>query len=507
MSAEARIGGTVLYPVLTVAVQCDSLMWKTNRFEKPFLRCHGNREMLYLDTAGAGVYKGRLAFSGSVPWDLKRRKLDKSNVSLRGVAEAMPLTVFTPMTPDAEFSGGTLDGDATLTLRENRPRILGHVSVRGAGFAMKGFEQTLGPIDAELSLRDDSIIVDSLRGRIGSSGTFSGAGFVEPAGSGHVRFALSAKDCPLRLADLNAVIRTASVRLADSANALVLGGSMTLGESRYQLFLSPTAMFQKAPVAKPKKTLSKNSLLRRAALRMVVDLDKNLTIESNVGSLSLDGTCTIVGNPERPGIVGTISATEGYVYYLDRKFTVQQGTFRFTNPDDMNPAINLIATDTMTASTVSAQTGAVVEQPQYVITLTVTDSLRKPTVLLSSNPPLQPELIVRLITFGTTQGVLASGVAGAIEGLLAQQLAGFGTRPLQQLLNIESLNVETGAVGTTVTAIKRLSPRLSVTYQAILQNLDRPNVSASYRLLPNLYIVGSGYYLNSGIDLHFRLSR
>ena len=501
------IGGNTLHPSFTLSVTGDSLIWKTNRFEKPYLHGHGDGEKLYLDSAGAGVYRGHLALSGSVHWDLKRYKFDRSNLSLRLVAEAVPLAVLSPLVPDAEISGGTLGGDAILTLHENQPTLQGRLSIRQAGFKLKEVEPALGPVDAEISLRDDSIIVDSLRGRIGSSGRFSGAGSFVPAPQGHVRFTLSATDCPLQLADLNAVIRTASVRLADSANTLVLGGTITLAESRYQHYLSPTAMFQKAPAPKPKKTLSKNSLIRRAALRMVIDLDKNLTIESNIGSLTLDGIGTIVGNPERPGIVGTISVSEGSVFYLDKKFTVQQGTFRFTNPDDMNPEINLIAADTIAATTASTQSGAAVGQTNYVITLTVTDSLRKPTVVLSSNPPLQPELIVSLITFGTTQGVLTSGVTARIAGLLAQQLAGFGTRPLQQLLNIESLNVETGAEGPTVTAIKRISPRLSVTYQAVLQNLGRPNVAASYRLLPNLYIIGSGYYLNSGIDLHLRLSR
>jgi hypothetical protein len=516
LSAEAGIGGTILHPVLTFSVQGDSLYWKTNRFEKPFLQGHGSGEMLYLDTAGVGVYKGHLAFSGSMPWEVGRLIINKSHLSLQGVAEAVPLAVFAPFVPDADFTKGTIGGDVTLTVRENRPYLQGRLSVRDAGFKPKGFETAVGPIDAELSLRGDSIIVKSLQGRIGSSGLFSGTGSFEPASPGHLQFGLSATDCPLQLADLNAVIRTASIRLADSANALVLGGNVTLAESRYQLFLSPTALFQKAPAPKPKKIPSKNSLLRRIALRMVVDLDKNLTIESNIGSLTLDGIGTIVGNPERPGIVGTISVSEGYIYYLDKKFNVQQGTFRFTNPDDLNPAISLIATDTITSTTaatssntapVATSSGAGTEQT-YVITLTVSDSLRKPTVVLSSNPPLQPEFIVSLITFGTTQGIFTNGVTTRIAGLLAQQLAGFGTRPLQQLLNIESLNVETQATGgPTVTAIKRISPRLSVTYQAILQNLGRPNVAASYRLLPNLYIIGSGYYLNSGIDLHLRLSR
>jgi len=516
LSAEAGIGGAALHPSLTFSIRGDSLYWKTNRFEKPFLQGHGSGEMLYLDTAGVGMYKGRLTFSGSVPWDFERLTCNESHLLLRGVAETVPLAILAPFAPDAEISGGTLDGDATLTMREKWPNFQGRLSIREAGFKLKEMEPALGPINAELSLRGDSIIVESLQGRIGSSGRFSGAGSFEPAPPGHLQFAFSATDCPLQIGDLNAVIRTASVRLTDSANTLILGGGMTLADSRYQYFLSPTAMFQKTSAPKPKKIPSKNSLLNRITLRMVVDLDKNMTIESNIGSLTLDGIGTIVGNPERPGVVGTISVSEGYIYYLDQKFTVQQGTFRFTNPDDLNPAINLIATDTITSTTVATtsnaapvatSSGAGPEQA-YVVTLTVSDSLRKPTVVLSSNPPLQPELIVSLITFGTTQGVLTNGVTARIAGLLAQQLAGFGTRPLQQLLNIESLNVETQAIGgPTVTAIKRISPRLSVTYQAVLQNLGKPNVAASYRLLPNLYIIGSGYYLNSGIDLHLRLSQ
>jgi autotransporter translocation and assembly factor TamB len=512
LSVEAGIGGSASHPSFTLSATGDSLTWKTIHFEKPFLHGHGNGEMLYLDTAASGISRGNIALSGSVPWDPERYIFEKSSAEFRCAATAIPLAVLSPLIPDADISGGTLDGDATLTMHDNRPHLLGRLSVKGAGFTLKEYGQAVGPIDAAVSLRNDSVVVESINGRVGSSGHFSGAGYFEPTDKGHARFTLSATDCPLQMADLNAIIRTASLKMADSANGLVLGGTVTLGDSRYQLFLSPTAMFQKAPAAKPKKRSSKKTLLSRAALRVVVDLDKNMTIESNLGSLTLDGTVTVLGNAERPGIVGTISVSEGYLYYLDKKFTVQQGTFRFTNPDDMNPGINLTANDTITAATVTTASGAAASATpgtgtEYVVTLTITDSLRKPTVVLSSNPALQPEAIVSLITFGTTQGVLSSGLASAVEGLLAQQLAGFGTRPLQQLLNIESLNVNSGTEGTTVTAIKRISPRLSVTYQAVVQNLGKPNVSASYRLLPNVYIIGSGYYMNSGIDLHFRLSR
>ena len=510
LSAEARFAGTTLHPSLTFSVQGDSLYWKSIRLDKPFLQGHGSDKAVYLDTATMGLYKGRLALSGSFPLEPGRLIVDKSNVTLRCVAAAVPLGILAPLVPDADISGGTFGADAYLTMRENRPHLQGRISLRGAGFTLKEYGQAIGPIDAECSLRNDSIVVESLNGHIGSSGRFSGAGYFEPTGTGHARFALSANDCQLQIADLNTIIRTASVRLADSGDALVLGGNVALGESRYQLYLNPAALFQKAPAARPKKKPPKNPLLRHAAMRVVLDLDKNLTIESNLGSLTLDGTVTIVGNPERPGIVGTISVTDGYLYYLDKKFTVQQGTFRFTNPEEMNPAISLTAADTIFAAAVATQAGAVAgQQTSYVVTLTLSDSLSKPTVVLSSYPPLQPEAIVSLITFGTTQGVLSGGVATAIEGLIAQQAlaAGFGTRSLQQLLSIESLNAGTGAEGTTVTAVKRISSRLSVTYQAILQNLGRPNVSASYRLFPNLYIIGSGYYMNSGIDLHFRFTR
>ncbi len=508
LSAEARIAGTALHPSITFSLQGDSLYWKTIRLDKPFLQGHGSEQAVYLDTATMGLYKGRLALSGSFPLEPGRLTIDKSNVTLRCIADAVPLAILAPLVPEADISGGTLGADAFLTMRESRPHLQGRISVRGAGFSLKEYGQAFGPVDAECSLRNDSIIVESLSGHIGTSGRFSGAGYFEPTGTGHARFALSATDCHLQIADLNAIIRTASVRLADSADALVLGGNVTLAESRYQLYLSPAAMFQKAPAARPKKRPPKNPLLRRTALRILLDLDKNLIIESNLGSMTLDGTVTIMGNPEHPGIVGTISVTDGYLYYLDKKFTVQQGTFRFTNPEEMNPAISLTAVDTITAPL----PGSTSEQA-YIVTLTVGDSLSKPNVALSSVPALQPESIISLITFGTTQGVLSSGVASAVAGLLAQQFSGLGTRPLQQLLNIESLNVASGtagtqgSIGTTVTAVKRLSSRLSVTYQAILQNMNRPNVSASYRLFPNVYIIGSENNMNGGIDLHFRFTR
>jgi autotransporter translocation and assembly factor TamB len=507
LSANAAISGDPGRLSFTWAITGDSLSLRGSRFEKPLIRGHAGAGMLVLDTAGAGFSGGHLSFAGSVPWDQEHFKFNLSALSLHGVIAEVPLKSFGIFAPALDISGGTLNGDVAVTAGGNRPHFGGRFSVKGAGFKLKEYEPAFGPVDMELSLRNDSVIVESLRGDLGGVGKFSGEGYFEPGNLSHMQFSLSAADCRLKSQQLDAGIGSASAQLTDSANTLILGGHVTMADSRYSLYLSPAAMFQKAPPVKPKKAGSKNPLLSRAALRMVVDLDKNVTVDCNLGSLTLDGTVTVVGSPERPGIVGTITTTDGYVYYLDRKFTVQQGTFRFTNPNDINPEVNMIATDTVTSSSASGQSGAVVEQ-SYVVTLTVTDSLRKPTVVLTSDPPLQPELIVSLITLGTTQGVLGTDLSRRIEGLLAQQLAGFGQQKLQQLLNVESINVGQGNEGLSVTAIKRISPRLSVTYQAVLQTLGSPKVAATYRLLPNLYIIGSEYYQHTGgIDLHFRFSR
>ena len=169
----------------------------------------------------------------------------------------------------------------------------------------------------------------------------------------------------------------------------------------------------------------------------------------------------------------------------------------------------LTATTQITALMPDGLAGSAPEQKQYTVTIAVSGTLSKPTLVLSSDPPLQPEVIVALITFGTTQGAGGSALSRSIQGFLTQQLAGFGTRKLGQVLGVESLNFEVqGENGPTLTAVKRVTPRLSVTYQAPLQHIGESKVTAAYRLLPFLYIAGSGSTLDSGgIDLHFRLSK
>ena len=502
--------GTLARPVAAADLTGKGLLWDGRSFQNIGLTSRLTGTTIFLDTLQAGVQGGSLGLAGTIPLQPLDSLLGATGLVFRYSLVNVPLAAVAPPSAVVALRGGTVSGGGTFGVRNRRPFADGTLSLRQGRFFLTDCEQPIGPVDAELLFKGDSVAVQSIRGRIGRDGRLGGSGYFHLSLHENARLALTASDFRLQCTDLDVGVQRASIRFSDSANAYVLAGDIDLAETRYSTFISPANLFEQFQRVQPRAPKKPNTLLERITLRTTINLDRNLTIETNIGRFVLDGTVSVVGSAARPGLAGSIDFSEGYVYYLDRKFTIEQGSFHFLDPYEMNPQVDLTATSSVTAVLVNIQNPNGYDEVPYTITLSVKGDLRQPAITLTSDPYLRPEQILSLMTLGTIQGNLGSDLASRLESIAAQQLAGFGTRKLEQWLNIESLNLELmGPQGTVITAVKRLSSRLTVSYQTALGQLGRPKVAATYRLLPFLYLIGTGDYnsASGGYDLHLRFSR
>jgi translocation and assembly module TamB len=259
-------------------------------------------------------------------------------------------------------------------------------------------------------------------------------------------------------------------------------------------------------------------------MRIAVNLNSNLTFDSNLGKMLVDGTVTVAGRPDNPSIDGRFQILDGFVYYLDRKFTVMQGTVSQHDPQRVNPSLNITATSSV--SWYPPQGGKV----DYDITLVVKGDLSDPVITLSAIPSLAQPQIISLLTFGTIQTGVGAGLGSRTGGVLvSQQLAGFGTRKLARFLNVESVDIygnvfdpsSAGPQGTDIygnvpgpstigpqlSVTKQVSTRVAVTYSTGLAKLGQQMVMVSYRILSFLYLEAeTDQQAQGGVDLKFRYS-
>jgi autotransporter translocation and assembly factor TamB len=508
LHAEATFNGSEKVSSATIVFTGSGASWQGRRSDMLNGTCRYENDTVFLDTFKSSIGSGSLFATGVVPrtaFDTVKRG---NGILFRFLGSGIPIASLGPFGAGVVPQGGTVSADGTIEIRQGKPAVWGRMSLHKARVQLPECAPSLGPIDADIALEGDSAAVTSLRGKIGDAGSFQGSGFARLVKPHHARFVLSARDLRMRCGNLDAGVQQASIRVSDSANVFILSGNIDLAETRYATFFSFNSFVDQRDRPRPARTENNGTLLNRVTLRGTLNLKRNLTIETNIGMVVLDGKAAVVGMLRKPGAIGAIEMTEGYIYYLDRKFTIEKGMFRLQDPDSIAPLVDLTAATQIMAFEVSGQNGDVVEK-QYIVTLRINGDLARPNVVLTADPFLRPVQIVSLLTLGTIQGNLGSDITQRIGTILKQQLAGFGTHKLEQWLNIESLDIKlVGKQNAIVTAVKRLSPRLTVSYQTSTDDLTSPRVKASYRLWPFLYVDGTGDYAGrAGADLRLRWSK
>jgi autotransporter translocation and assembly factor TamB len=250
-----------------------------------------------------------------------------------------------------------------------------------------------------------------------------------------------------------------------------------------------------------------NPLFNNVIVKLSVNCNSNLTFDSNLGKMLVDGKVSVVGRPGSPQISSEINILNGFVYYLDRKFTVSQGTIRQYDPQRINPLLDLTAISTVSWFPPQG------DKKDYDITLLIKGDLANPVITFSASPTLSQPQIISLLTLGTIQTGMGADLGSRTGSLLSQQVAGLGTRKLARFLNVESVDIYGNAFGPSSTAAqlsvtKQVSSRVAVTYSTGLSTLSQQMVMVSYRILSFLYLEAeSDQQARGGVDLKFRYSK
>jgi translocation and assembly module TamB len=184
-------------------------------------------------------------------------------------------------------------------------------------------------------------------------------------------------------------------------------------------------------------------------------------------NLQADANLTLLGTLNSPGMIGRVTVTEGDVAFFGNKYTINQGTITFSDPNRINPILNVALGTTVQGIDVTINVNGPVDQMKLTY---------------NSDPPLQFEQIVMLLAAGsipTTDPVLAahspvapqqtlqqSGASAMLGTAVASPVAG----RLQRLFGVTRLGIDPQIVGTTNTAQttltiqQQINPSITFTY-------------------------------------------
>ncbi len=150
---------------------------------------------------------------------------------------------------------------------------------------------------------------------------------------------------------------------------------------------------------------------------------------NNVAKFRTHPDLTLTGNYETPFLSGRItSMDDGKLYFLDREFEIKTGIIDFTDSERINPILNITAEANIQETLEDSD-----EENNYFITFKIIGPADDFDFIFFSNPMLEFEDIVSLLTIGVTYEHLQT--SENVNALLQKRAQVLSTRELSKQVN------------------------------------------------------------------------
>ncbi len=444
--------------------------------------------------------------------------LTSDSVHIRSRMDNLNLALFQPMLPDLENLQGSIQAQVDLQGLQADPQLNGFVCIESCAFKIPDSDLSFNRGQARLTLHDKQITLDTLS-------LSAGQGFISSRGAAvyskkdieNIHISTSVKAVKMKRAgEFIATVDSAMIQTEKKNNEYYLSGDIVLGETRLIKSIQPKALLAAIEKkSKPIRDIPAFSSRVHFNVRLL-ESDK-IWIDNNLARLRLHSELVLTGSMAQPILSGRLSAKEGYILYLDRKFKIENGTLDFVDPNRINPVVELSASSNIK----SYQTRSHIP---YTVWLKIKGPLDEAIVELTSDPPLERSDIIALLTVGATQdqimGRYENGKAMTLSSILreraselsGQQISGYVTKKMGGLLGLDEMTIEGNLFrfgktwGPQLLASKKLNNRMEISYTATAGDANEQNIRLDYKLSDHLSLEGeTDQKGQSGLDLKYQL--
>jgi len=446
-------------------------------------------------------------FTGNIDMSISNRPvlrssgtIAKENIDYDLKINQFDLSLLQPFVTDIRELNGVANSTIKITGNFSKPTMNGNLSIQNLSFNPQIMDVSVTKGTVKLNLQGNQARLDSLFMQI-NEGTLTGAGQMVFKDEGFAQLDLHTKIQNVKLekgSDFLVTVNSARISYKKQNDNYLLNGDVVLGESKLFYNVTPQAIlpFTKK-VEMPQKETS--PVMQQTQLKVRIHDSDNMWIDNNLVRVRLHPEIEIIGTLANPNVSGRISAAEGYLIYLDRKFQIEKGTIDFVDPNRINPIIDLIAVANVTAYNR-------LEGTAYEITLELSGPLDEVKVKLSSIPPLERADIVALLTVGATRtqltGRTTNGEQVSTSEILEQRfqtlstriISGYAGKKLENLLGLQEVSVQGNifnrASGPQLVASKRISDKAKLTYTTTVGHLNEQGIRLDYSLSKHFAVEG-----------------
>jgi translocation and assembly module TamB len=372
------------------------------------------------------------------------------------------------------YASGAVLLNAAVQGKPAQPLINGKLELKNASFNHADAPNGIANANGVILFSGSQAAIQSFTGESGG-GTVTLAGFVRYAGSPDFRLQANAKQVRVRYPPGASTKVNAALDLSGSAKESVLGGSVEILEAAFHSQTDLGSMLSKAGEP-PRAPEAKTGLLGNMRLNIRIDTAPGARFQTALAqNLQAEAHLELRGTPSRPGMLGRVAVTQGEIVFFGSKYTINQGTISFFDPQKVEPVVNI-----------DLQTRA----RGVEVFLSVTGAVGKMRLAYRSDPPLQFSDIVSLLATGkppTSDPVLAAREPAAPEQsfqqmgastLLGQAVANPVAGRLQRLFGVTKLKIDPQLTGAENNPQARLTLEQQITtdlYFTYIQDLTQSN--------------------------------
>ena len=466
MSAPARLEAHVDIPTLTVGYKSAEIS-----SVRPIQIDYRNGSV----TLQPAEMKGNgtdLNLRGSLPI----KSAEPMDVSAKGTFD---LSSLNRLTPDLATSG-RVELDISARGAFAHPVTQGQVQVLNASVSSASIPVGFEMMNLQIALQGNRAEISRLSATAGG-GTLSGTGFMVYGPQTSFNLNIDAKGVRVRYPEGVRTVADANLQIEGSPENSALSGRVLIDRLSFtQNFDIATfmAQFSGSPSAETPSPFQQNM-----QLNVAVQSAQDLSAEST--QLSLEGSANVHlgGTLANPIILGRTTLTGGDIFFLGKRYVVQNGTIEFTNPISTQPIVNVFMSTTV---------------QQYNITLNFVGPLDRLRTNYTSSPALAPSDIINLIAFGKTaeqaatgpstpatlgaESVLAKGVSGQVSGQI-EKLAGISQLTIDPLASTDP-----SAPGSQIAIQQRITGSLLFTFSTNVTSTQNQAVQLHYQANRNLSV-------------------
>lgn len=189
-------------------------------------------------------------------------------------------------------------------------------------------------------------------------------------------------------------------------NKLAVGGSITTLPIQ-EAATAPAAVTDAAPAAPEASAPAEG----RGSLNLRIRAPGRFVVEGHGLTSEWQANLLVSGSPTSPMITGELRAVKGNFDFLTKNFALTRGVITFGGGSLSNPLLDIVMTN---------------ETPDLTAHITISGTVSKMKLSLSSEPSLPKDEILSRILFGRSSNELSRLEALQLAGAVAQ-LAGFGS--------------------------------------------------------------------------------